>query len=624
MRRSLARVLEEDCSDPTRHSACCSRASSDDPTDAASARGARAAGADHRELGGCRGRAARRHRQDTGSGARRRRGSCCVRLATWQRDKVEDDAAPRQALIKALDFDPHRATRCWCCSSSSRRAPGANGSVATRSGVAPSCSSTTQQREELFRRAKELADAAATPRSAKSLLRELLGRDDCQPLGAGGADDAARSRGRLQGDLRASGPAQRAPAPSDALVRELRHKAAVIARDKLGDNDTGDRALRAACSKTSRPTRRHRGALRELYVATERWEDLGALARTPGRDGREPCGPQRSADRAGASQRRGFNAAGHGDRAACARVSYDDPGHADAVVALSELYEKTQRDEELAELLNSQIAAASERGDTEAELQVPGSPGRGLRSRLGDPAKAIETYRGVLEREREAPRRARGAGAPVPGRRPTTRAQPRRIEQLLDLSEGEEAVRLSLALADEFGSSATRRAPRARWSAASPPTSATRSCAVACAACTSRRRRWDKLAGYDRARTRTSRQATGREGPPPAEGGGHPLRQARRSRGAAAELLEKASELKPDDRELMLRPVRRLQRVGARQGRRRGAREDRRVLRRQALQGARRDPSAARAMRIWPTARRSARSRSSTRRSASSLATSTC
>ena len=51
----------------------------------------------------------------------------------------------------------------------------------------------------------------------------------------------------------------------------------------------------------------------------------------------------------------------------------EEPGQSEAVVALSELYEETQRDEELAELLSTQISAAQSRGDIGQRAALPGA-----------------------------------------------------------------------------------------------------------------------------------------------------------------------------------------------------------------------------------------------------------
>jgi tetratricopeptide (TPR) repeat protein len=80
-------------------------------------------------------------------------------------------------------------------------------------------------------------------------------------------------------------------------------------------------------------------------------------------------------------------------------VLEEEPGQADVVLNLSHLYEETGRDEELATLLEQQITAAEGRGDVKAALDFHVRLGEVAESRLNDPARAIATYQRVLEHE---------------------------------------------------------------------------------------------------------------------------------------------------------------------------------------------------------------------------------
>ena len=132
-----------------------------------------------------------------------------------------------------------------------------------------------------------------------------------------------------------------------------------------------------------------------------------------------------------------------------ARCSSDDPGNGTAVVKLSELYEKAQRDEDLAELLTTQIEAAKVRRDIDAELQFQVRLGEVYDSRLGDRRRAIETYRSVLERDAQH-RGALEALARLLQAQGENADAAQTIERLLGMSEGSEAVRLSGVLADIY------------------------------------------------------------------------------------------------------------------------------------------------------------------------------
>jgi tetratricopeptide (TPR) repeat protein len=79
----------------------------------------------------------------------------------------------------------------------------------------------------------------------------------------------------------------------------------------------------------------------------------------------------------------------------------EDPTHSEAVLRLSRLYEQTGRDAELADLLKSQLDAARDRRDLDGELSLLVRLGDLQEGRLGDVTAAQETYEQVLARDPE-------------------------------------------------------------------------------------------------------------------------------------------------------------------------------------------------------------------------------
>src|SRR5205807_1091486 len=77
----------------------------------------------------------------------------------------------------------------------------------------------------------------------------------------------------------------------------------------------------------------------------------------------------------------------------------EEPSNADAVLALSRLFEQTGKDAELADLLRSQLDAAQSRGDVASELSLLVRLGEMYEGRLNDSTAAQEYYERVLERE---------------------------------------------------------------------------------------------------------------------------------------------------------------------------------------------------------------------------------
>lgn len=369
----------------------------------------------------------------------------CIRLAEWRRDKVGDSRAAERALNKALQVDPENDDVL------SLLEPLQIGEGRERDLIATLRSRAKLQfdeakREELYRRAKELADREQDADLAESVLRELLEQDDVNIWALSELTDLREAREDYEetfallvkrAELRASGQ----------LVKELRHRAARIARDKLNQNDEAIELFDLLFEDDPTDTEASL-ALRQLYESEERFEDLARLIERLIDLAESP--EARSALRlelAEMNEQR-FDAV---DTAVdlLQTILDEEPGHSEAVVKLSHLYEKEQRDEELAELLTRQIESASDRGDTDAELTFRVRLGEVYDSRLGDREKAIRAYRAVLERD------ARHQGALTALARLYEAAEDHAeaagvLEQLLEMQSGEDAVALALSLVEQY------------------------------------------------------------------------------------------------------------------------------------------------------------------------------
>jgi tetratricopeptide (TPR) repeat protein len=332
-----------------------------------------------------------------------------------------------------------------------------------------------------------------------------------------------------------------------ATVKSLRQRAAEIARDKLDDteraielydelfeddptNVTAAAALRGLYAKT--------GSHRELGRLLERLIDV---AETP--DKRSEL----RLELARLSSER-FSAPDAAIDLARA-VLEEEPARAEAVVLLSELYEKTQRDEELAELLSSQIDAASARGDAKAELAFQVRLGEVYESRLKDRTRAIETYQSVLLRD-PGHRGALECVARLARSEGRLDEAADALDRLLAASSGDEGVRLALALADvreELGSTDAAAAALERGLGVDERNTGLRE---------RLRKLYETTAAWDKLAALVSRDA---ELADAVEAKVKLWRQAARiqaekrlDHGAAAELLDRAAQVKPDDRELLL------------------------------------------------------------------------
>ncbi len=507
MRRSLARVLEEDCSDPTQAQRVLQQGLSDDPTDAAlleeierlapitgNWEGAAAALRDAIEK-------AADLVPDTGR-------ELCVRLATWQRDKVEDTAAAEQALVKALEFDPS-SDEVLVLVEQLQRAPGREKDLIATLRRRAKLQLDEQQREDLFRQAKELSGRAERRRAGRVAPARAARTGRQQPVGAVRAYQPARSGRRLRGNVQPPGPAQRAARRLQPGARAPPQGGGHRAR-QAGRQRKGYRAVRAPVrgrADRSRGVRRAQGPVRGHRALAGPRSAAGA----PDRDGRVARRPQRTAHRAGPAQRAALRGGGHRHRALAERAvrrprSQRSRGRAERAVR-----------EDAARRGAGRASEQPDPGSRRAwrhrrRAQVPGPAGRGLRVAA---EQSSEGHRNVPERAGArcaAPRRARVADAAVPGR-----GRPRRSCEVHRAPARHERRRGSGAAVAR----ASRRVRRARR----------RRELGACTGARARRRRPQRRAPGPSARAVRVDGGLGQARQPPR--GGRELRRGRRGKGQA-------------------------------------------------------------------------------------------
>jgi golgin subfamily B member 1 len=545
MRRKLAEVLEHDCRDPVAGLKVLTEGITEAPGDAALLeeieRLAGVTGAWSTSAAALRD-AIEKHKDGIAPDL------ACVlslRLARWLKDKANDPTGAESALMRGLEFDPENDELLLGLEELQRGSGRARDLVATLRRRAK-LQSDEQRRAELYQQAKTLAEGLGDSQLAEALLRELIEDDDTNRWALAELTTLREAAGDYKQafDL----IVRRSEVESDGpTVRGLRQRAAEIARDKLEDTERAielydelfeDDPTNAAAA----------AALRGLYVKTGSHRELGRLlerlvdvAETP--DKRSEL----RLELARLSSER-FSAPDAAIDLARA-VLDDDPTRAEAVVLLSELYEKTQRDEELAELLSSQIDAASARGDAKAELSFQVRLGEVYESRLKDRARAIETYQSVLARE-PGHRGALECVARLARSEGRLDEAADALDRLLASSSGEEGVRLALTLADvreELGSSDAAAAALERGLGVDERNAGLRERLRKLYESTGA---WEKLAALVArdaeladavdVKVRLWRQAAKIQA------------EKRSDHGAAAALLDRAAQVKPDDRELLL------------------------------------------------------------------------
>ncbi|HEY4103998.1 MAG TPA: tetratricopeptide repeat protein, partial [Polyangiaceae bacterium] len=544
MRRNLSRVLEEECKDPVAAQHVLQQGLLEAPTDSmlldelerlapitgdwgGAASALDAAIAKHSEL-----------MPETAV-------ALCIRLAGWQRDKVGNAGAAETALNRALEFEPN-SDEVLVLIEALQRVPGRERDLAATLRRRAKLQLDEERREDLYRQAKALATTLGDNELAESVLRELLAVDDANLWALSELTNVSETAGNFKETYELL--VKRSELGADAAtVRSLRRKAAEIARDKL-EQPAKAIALYEQLFEDDPNDTDAASALRGLYATAARYEDLGRLLERLVELAESPAA--RSALRlelAKLNEER-FQAL---DTAIdlLRAVLDDEPGRGDAVVALSELYEKTKRDEELAELLSSQIEAAQQRGDVAAELSFQVRLGEVYDSRLGDRDRAINTYRAVLARDSHHSGALEALARLLQSENRLPEAA-EVLDQLLSNSAGAEAVRRALELSSvqqKLGSQENAALALERGLVQDEKNDELRS---RLRTLYEAMKSWEKLAAL------LSRDADFAATP---EDGVALLKKAakihaeqRGDHSAAADTLDRASKLRPDDRELLL------------------------------------------------------------------------
>jgi tetratricopeptide (TPR) repeat protein len=319
-----------------------------------------------------------------------------LRLAGWRADKLDDSRGAEDAYAKALAIEPENIEVLRALENI-RRAPGRERELVHTLRTRARLESDTSTKRQLLREAKGLAEGPVGDKElAEASLRDLVAEDDADvwaleeltKLREAASDHPEVVKLLLRrAELVVDG--------GDALA--LRHQAARVLEQELHDGERAtllyEEILDAEPTDASAAD-----ALRRLYGAAKRERDLAKLlarlidvATSQG---------ARAALRLELAKLYAEPFQAPEDAIETLRAILDeDPTHAEAVLSLSELYEQTGRDSELADLLRSQIDGAKDRQDTTTELSLLVRLGEVQERRLEDATAARQTYEEVLERD---------------------------------------------------------------------------------------------------------------------------------------------------------------------------------------------------------------------------------
>jgi tetratricopeptide (TPR) repeat protein len=365
-----------------------------------------------------------------------------VRLAGWRRDKLEDATGAEEAFLNALKVDRENLDIIRAVESL-RRAPGRERDLVDILQRRAKLETDLGRKRELYQEAKTLAQASVGDAAlAESVLRDLLAEDEADAWAldeltllreaAGDHEEVVKLLGR-RADQAADGVA--------ALA--LKHAAATVILERIQDADRAVAAYEEIWD--AEPNDEVAAAqLRRLYAETANHRKLAKLLETLIERARGP--DERSKLRLDLAQLQVEQFESPKDASETLRaILEEDPMHAEAVVRLSRILEESGQDEELAELLSTQMQRAGERGDLAGERALSVRLAEVYEGRLQDVTRALATYEAVLAKD-PAHRGALEAVARLSEGRNAWERAAGALSSLLEV-EGGESVEVAVRLA---------------------------------------------------------------------------------------------------------------------------------------------------------------------------------
>jgi tetratricopeptide (TPR) repeat protein len=366
-----------------------------------------------------------------------------VRLAGWRREKLDDKRLAEDAYAKALAIDPENLDVLRALEDL-RRAPGRERELVHTLRTRARLETDLTTKRELLREAKGLAEGPVGDRDlAEATLRDLIAEDEADPWALEELTKLRSAAGDNEEVVKLLlFRAENALDGGHALA--LRHEAAAVLVDKVKDTARATTLYEEVLD--SEPTDAPAAAaLRDLYGQAGRDRDLGRLLMRL--IDVATAQSERASLRLELAKLQSDRFKTQDDAIETLRAILDeDPAHPEAVLTLSQLYEKTGRDAELADLLKSQLDGARDRGDAVAEVALLVRLGEVQEGRLNDATAAQETYESVLERQ-PGHRAALEAVARISEQREDWDRAAGALAKLVDLASDAEGVPWALKLA---------------------------------------------------------------------------------------------------------------------------------------------------------------------------------
>jgi tetratricopeptide (TPR) repeat protein len=366
-----------------------------------------------------------------------------TRLARWLRDRVKDAQGAEEAFTRASELDPENIDLVRAIEEL-RRGPGRERDRIASLRRLAKLEGEPDKKRELTRDAAQIAETVlGDAKLAEEVLRGLLAENEADAWAAAeltrlreGAGDHEEVLTLLLKRAEAEGDGQKAV--------ELRHRAAEIAEVKIGDRERAI-GLYEEIFEHDRSDRRAQERLRALYAALGKLTELARLLGQLVEHADNAV--DRSALRMEIARLELEKFESPTDATDTLRAVLDEePDHLEAGRLLAKIFEETEKFSELADLQGQLVERARANGDPKLEVDRMMILGEILEEKVKDDRRALETYETVLDRD-PGHHTALEAVARLAEVRAVWDKAASAVERLAELASGEDAVALWLRLA---------------------------------------------------------------------------------------------------------------------------------------------------------------------------------
>lgn len=319
----------------------------------------------------------------------------CERAASWLRDKAGDAESAEKALVRAHEFVPDNdevLEQLEALQKGESRKADLLSTLRKRAELA--VDETTKV--EFLRHCRKLAEALGKNEVAEEVLRQILESDPDDLEALEGLTYVRRAAGDDEETYELLSKRMELETDPDKL-RVLRVDSAELARDKLGRVEEAVALLEGLFEEAPEDVHVSVG-LRRAYEVGEKWGELGTLMAKLLEAATDPSVRADLKVSLARLEREQFE---NLERAVLLleEVFAEAPSHPQAAAALADIYQEAERFEELTSLFERQANLASDQGEEGVALEFLRRSAALYEHNLKDLDKAIETWGKVREKE---------------------------------------------------------------------------------------------------------------------------------------------------------------------------------------------------------------------------------